>query len=692
MKALFWKEIREIGKWALLAAVGITAAMLYALGAASDNHSLNDPWQTLCSQSFLLISTFGFPVVALALGFLQVLTEQRRDQWAFLVHRPVTRNTIFWGKALSGTLLYLFAVLVPLFGVAWWVSLPGSVAAPFDWRLVYPALWDAIVALAFYFAALQSGVMSGPWFGRRLLPLIAACAGTISVNDLRYFHEAATSTLTILMLSALSAWAIFLSNGSFRNASVWGKSAIAMFGLFGLTVLSGWWNSGYQLVFQDTPSEFEDYCITKDGQFVIATKQEEKGITKVITPDNVELHHENKGFAYEDFLNEIARLSFARAPMGDDWRSARRYFELAHENGGSFVQWYWLPKANLFCAYGNSSKRVEQWLGPQGVTADQPKAGFYLQNDDQGFWRPILVSKNEAWRPNFDRNEVQKLCSFSDSEKLQNVRLLDESNRRDEWLREFALATDRNIQLRAKDGSLIISTPQIPELRNYWTVQLFRKPDLSRYFLLFAPKYWLNPIPPFIFLELSATGEVLKRIEVPYPEHLRNWSLGTAWDAASQPLGESLLSHSLIGLRRAMDFPMSEFPIWKYNAADLTYTLQCWAISLLVGVVCAGAGQILFKRLGIHGPERWAWTAFFVFFSFAGLLMLAIVHEWPRRKRCAGCGLLRSIERPTCGQCGGTWQPQKRDGTEVFGAILRKPTTPISHLSASRVADWKGTR
>jgi hypothetical protein len=582
----------------------------------------------------------------------------------------VTRNAIFWGKAFPGAMLYLFAVLVPLFGVAWWVSLPGAVPAPFDWRLVNPPLWDAIAALAFYFAALQSGVMSGPWFGRRLLPLIAVCFGAIAVKNSYQFHAAVAGALTILTLSIFCAWAGFLSNGSFRNAPAWGKAAMAVLGLFGLSVLSGWWNAGWQLISPPAPYSGEDLRIMKDGQPVMVTQQGQ-WMKKVVTLDNVELHPENKSaFSYEDFLQgTYLSLRFDRQFV--QWRSARTYFSPMNGNNSTPVLWYFVNGPSRFARYGLLSRRFEVWLGPQGMAeaTSLPSPGFNLLRKNFYFYgaETLLVCKDAIWCPKLNRNEVLKVYSLPEGEKLLGAGPIYEQTRSADQRFDFALDTDRNIQVRADDGALLFSTPQIPNLGNYERVQVFRTEDRSRYFLIYQGRYDRNPRPPQIFLELSASGEVVQRREVPpEPQEPWAWSLKVVWNAAMQPIGESLWSHALGGLYGALGI-QEWTPVWKFAEPARARTLQLWGISLLFGAACAGAGQILFKRLG--GGSRWAWTIFLIFFSYAGLLMLALLHEWPRRKRCAGCGGKRSLERADCGQCGAPWPAREPDGTEIFEAV-----------------------
>src|SRR4051812_31825396 len=98
MKTLIWKELRENGKWAVLALAGLLIAEISALSSGQEPNGFDTTGITLCSNTFLLVSSFGCMVIGAALGALQILPERRRDQWASLLHRPVSRQTIFLGK------------------------------------------------------------------------------------------------------------------------------------------------------------------------------------------------------------------------------------------------------------------------------------------------------------------------------------------------------------------------------------------------------------------------------------------------------------------------------------------------------------------------------------------------------------------------------------------------------------------
>ena len=99
-----------------------------------------------------------------ALGFIQILQDRRRGRWAFLVNRPISLNRIFWGKVISGVLLYLPAVGLPLAGAVVWMAKPGHVTGPFDWQMMLPRLADVAGGLVCYLAALHAAARRrGGW-------------------------------------------------------------------------------------------------------------------------------------------------------------------------------------------------------------------------------------------------------------------------------------------------------------------------------------------------------------------------------------------------------------------------------------------------------------------------------------------------------------------------------------------------
>ena len=157
MKAILWKEWRENLRWGILALVALSIALAYTVfstGVLSPNGQ-SDKCAAVWNAAYLVM-TFGCPLIAVALGFAQVMPELRRDQWAFLMHRPLPWVVIFGGKALVGIALSLAAAGLPFLAFVFWTAAPGTVPAPFDARLALPGVASLLTIVPCYFAGMRS--------------------------------------------------------------------------------------------------------------------------------------------------------------------------------------------------------------------------------------------------------------------------------------------------------------------------------------------------------------------------------------------------------------------------------------------------------------------------------------------------------------------------------------------------------
>src|SRR5215475_8489354 len=104
MKFILLKELRENAKWALLIFGSFGLLVLLAVRTGDPfilNHLVQDR------------TIYIFPLAGLLMGVAQSFFETRPDNWAFIVHRPVSRGIVFSAKCLAGLLLLYFALLTP---------------------------------------------------------------------------------------------------------------------------------------------------------------------------------------------------------------------------------------------------------------------------------------------------------------------------------------------------------------------------------------------------------------------------------------------------------------------------------------------------------------------------------------------------------------------------------------------------
>jgi len=273
MKAMLWKELRENFKWAILAMIGLTLAEIYGLYYHDPNNFQDRGVTSLCKSTFLMATTFGCALTGLFLGFLQILPEQRRDQWAALLHRPVTRGVIFRGKVVAGLFLYLVATIPPFLASLWLVATPGHFVSPFVPGTMLAPVVDMCAGLVYYFAALFLTLHRSSWFGARILALFAAVHLSLYIptyeDSFSHIVEAA-----VLMGLALftAAWGAMLSNGSFRDRPWLGKVALVAVVFYGLCGVGDLAQILSNMGVEDHGNNSPEYKITTEGVPLILTR------------------------------------------------------------------------------------------------------------------------------------------------------------------------------------------------------------------------------------------------------------------------------------------------------------------------------------------------------------------------------------------------------------------------------------
>lgn len=665
MKSLFWKEWRENLRWALIALVVVGAAMAYTLRTDPNDYygSSREVWQGLQSGQFLMVTVFGFPVIGVALGFLQILTELKRDQWAFLVHRPVTRNEIFWGKALPGSLLYILATGLPLIFSAWWLSQPGHLAAPFDIRQIWPGVVDLIIGLGFYFGALLSGILPGPWYGRRALPLLAACFGTAAAKSYQLSTSLEGAILVLLALF-IAAWAAYQRFGLFRGQPWWGKAAAVLVMLLGLSTLASWLWIGWGIVQPPAPYVSTNYGFLKSGELVKITSQA-NWYKSVVTLDGREIQPQNKAtFDWQDFINSTY-LYLHESPSYIAYRQARSYFTPVYVYSGPYA-WYYIDKEDHYVAYDRIAKTIGGYMGPGGFAKpeDEAKAGRFDSTASKSWNEAMVICQDGVYVPDFISQTIKNIYTPAPGESVNSASLFYPENGSSDAPKDYVISTPQKLVFLPA-GKPQITVPEIPNTELYQTLQIFRVGNGEKYFLLYDPR---DSKKTQTFLrEVSGQGELISQREIP---NIREGSSGislVAWvRGALDPLGNRIWNqaitwaHEISGDQRAT-------PIWKYEPGRRAYTLKFWYASLIASLICVGLVQIPLRRVQFTG-QRIVWSIFILFYGPGGLLAFYIVQNWPRREVCMSCQKKRTTEREKCEHCGAAWPKPQRDGTEIFEA------------------------
>jgi hypothetical protein len=176
--ALWYKEFREsvgIAALALVAfvVIALSSMRMSPIAFLAERRGDSIPF---VNDSFAERFTLASAALALALGFFQSLGDFRGDGHLFLLHRPISRRSIYLAKLAVGLVTYLLCGLVPIVIYSAWAATPGTHPSPFAWSMT-AIVWSTWLAMTVvYLGAFLSGIRPAAWLGSRLAPLAAAAA------------------------------------------------------------------------------------------------------------------------------------------------------------------------------------------------------------------------------------------------------------------------------------------------------------------------------------------------------------------------------------------------------------------------------------------------------------------------------------------------------------------------------------
>ena len=122
-RALVWKELIEISRYALPA---LAAYMVFVLFELNKGVETGVPATRRFGWFGLLTALMGF-----VFGYGQTGRERDPDAWAFAVHRPISRQRIFLSKVITGQLVSTIVAGLPYLLAVGWLALrrPGGIPA-----------------------------------------------------------------------------------------------------------------------------------------------------------------------------------------------------------------------------------------------------------------------------------------------------------------------------------------------------------------------------------------------------------------------------------------------------------------------------------------------------------------------------------------------------------------------------------
>ncbi|MHC4671912.1 MAG: hypothetical protein ACYTBZ_05450, partial [Planctomycetota bacterium] len=371
MKTIIWKEIRENIKWAMLGLLGMSLTMFIVI----ESTTMNLSFDLLYSGEFQVLCIFGFSGLGFLMGLLQTLPEVNRDRWAFLVHRPLTRSHLFYGKVCSGLILYLLAAGLPLTCAFIWVATPGNLPGPFDWHMTLPGIAYFLNGTVYYFAGILVGTRQARWFGSRVLPITVAIFGSIWVASATEFWHALVVIAFFLAIGCVTAWGSFVSSGQYRSQH---RSAKSMLGLTLLTSICLIGVITFVLAMQlltrwQTGASWDSYLIDGQGRIVRAT-QFMSGSDRLRTTAVTDIEgrpvlkpSELNDYGYiPDVLNCRVRRTEWETEAQQRWMNTYRHRHIRLLKYTNEYRWFYVQRTGRVAIYSSDTRRMVGSLGPDG--------------------------------------------------------------------------------------------------------------------------------------------------------------------------------------------------------------------------------------------------------------------------------------------------------------------------------------
>ena len=677
MRAMLWKEFRENFKWALMALIALLLAEMYALTRQQFFNMYQEELTPLCKSSFLMATTFGCEAVGLILGFLQILPEQRRDQWAALIHRPVKRAVIYRGKAVAGLLLYLFATVVPFAICVWYVATPGNVGSPYVPRSMYPGIADICAGSMFYFAALFTALRRGPWYGPRIAGLLAAYFASAFVAE--YYHPLyVVIEAAILMALALftAAWSVMLSNGSFRVQPWLGRFAVLAVVFYGVCGLGNISNSVVGIFKSPDYYSGNQYIVDIKGRVLVQINSRSLPTRYTDLAGNPVTDPELLKNTYRYQLGFAGVSSWIGDPHGQrpadidqGYRSASTYVSRVQEQL-PFGAWYYLKHERYFVGFGPNNQRTGA-IGRDGFkpgyTPVEPLA-YPVESQYYGEVPSFVKIGPEAYYLDFDGHQITPVYSGPDLFGIGPFQSYQNDSSLSDWA---AIALLHEARVIDKTGKVIATLPYHRDMDHYGRISIAVLPSKDKFFVQYSASSWIDyrvaeHMPQFME-ELDLQGNLLNSYTLPpFPpmEGKRSWQQYLTECVRSPVYEYGNIVYDKIGalfgserLQKELDSTFG--PMWGYRRDIL---LRCTLTALGLGVIT------LFwaRRAFMSWPRAWAWAAFVFGFNLAGLITFRLCADWPTLVPCPKCGKKRPIDFEQCPACGADWPPPVREGTEIF--------------------------
>ena len=688
MKTLILKELRENVKLAVLG-LGILALILalnaqkYStilknLGGISDSQQVYLPWQPLVSSDILI--GFFCAIFGAVLGWFQIHNERHRDLWAFLIHRPITRTEIFFGKVIAGLMLYVLATGLPLIGFIAWALVPGHVAAPFQWAMLRPTAIIVLSGTLYYFAGMLTGLRQARWYASRALGLGVALFVSLMFQSEWHLWQALFLILIGGIILATAVWGGFHSHGYYRGQPAPGRLALTG------ALMPGW---GFVLALTAillvefllrSPSQTQ-YQMTKDGAIYKVT-QGDGDQSNIVDLQGKPLVDSKTGrrIGTADFNRQLC----IRVQISPDFSNQAPHGRWFDRDCNRFTfwratpdtLWYYWGRYGRLVGYDIATRRFIGSLGPDGFAQNVAGDGSRFDHAPAhaSASRRIINTADTVYALDLEHRATKAIFTLT-NESSGATTLSATTNAANEAIGEIAevslngndwdytiVVTRGYIRLLTPDGKVLWRAAYKPGYPDYNQIQVTFLDSRNQFALWLSPSWYAQGKAggklPTQVVWLDREQGVLKNTDLPELFH----------NGREFAREQKLISLSISPALLVMIPLINEQP----RLQDIPWVLVRY--SLATALVCLPIGWWLGLRYSLSLPARLGWAAFYLVFGIPGLLTFLSVQEWPARESCPNCKKLRVVDRDQCEHCGANFAPPERNGTEVF-----EPLTAVKY-------------
>jgi ABC-type transport system involved in multi-copper enzyme maturation permease subunit len=684
MKTIIRKELRENFKLAVIGFAILTLLLVQAYRSCCDffiqlafgqGFWQNNNSHPLLSDQILSETALFCAIFGTLLGWVQIHNERHRDLWAFLIHRPISRSEIFFGKVIAGLCLYTAGAALPLLGyiiIAW---MPGHFPVPFTWQMVLPLMARFLCGTVFYFGGLLTGIRQARWYASRGLGLGAGIILILISTRAPEFWRVLIFLVPGVLIVGMAAWGSFISGGYYEGQTVSGRRMLVASLMLGCFVVIGFvttllaslvsssdfgtWTN-YQMgkngaIYKSTQTPGKPMTITDlDGKILIDKKTGrpmlQNDFYKILAPESS---------IYADFETNTAPTRYY---SNEGFNGSAEYFSLWRQTVDTL--WYWCPNGRLW-GYDLMSRRFIGSLGPDGftpgVSTGQDRFGRMEGSYGYGYYYEgyparTLMTDTAIYQLDYDNRTSKLFFTTTNNQRIGGA--VDVSMDNGSW--DYSIVVTKDfVRVLTPDGKLACQVPYKPEYPSYDQIGVHFLQPTNNFAFWFDPSYETNELsnwtlPSHIVWTAGDQG-VVKSLDLPSTD--RSWRepfRDRLSNLVMPPVSDFLAPFSYSGDLSSLAYIVKEPDLW---------------VSVAGGIISAGVGWGLGRRYYFNAKAQLRWAVFNLCFGLPGLLAFICAQEWPTREACSNCKKPRMVDREQCEHCGEPFAPPAKNGTEIFEGV-----------------------